>query len=78
MSPDGYTLIAKSLLGSEIPPEALPKFETSKLDDGYMGDSGYEYDYEQPYFEPATEEEALVSQLNTKLAVTEISREDLE
>jgi hypothetical protein len=74
MSPDGYTLVAKSLLGNDVP-EAP---ETSKLNDGYMGDSGYEYDYEEPYFEPASEEEALVLQLNTKLAMTEIPREDLE
>jgi hypothetical protein len=39
---------------------------------------GYEYDYKEPYFEPANEEEDLVIQLNTKLAITEIPRESLE
>lgn len=40
----------------------------------------YEYDYvnQEPYFEPANEEEELKMQLKTKLEVTEIPRESIE
>ena len=40
----------------------------------------YEYDYanQEPYFEPANEEEELKMQLKTKLEVMEIPRESIE
>ena len=37
-----------------------------------------ESDYQEPYFEPANQEEELVAQLSTKLAVTEIPRKELK
>ena len=40
--------------------------------------ANYEYDYQEPYFEPANVEEDLLVQLSTKLAVTEIPREELK
>lgn len=40
--------------------------------------STYDYVAQEPYFEPANEEEELLAQLNSKLLVTEIPREDLE
>ena len=36
------------------------------------------YDYQEPYFEPASREEDLIQQLNAKLAVTAIPNEQLE
>ena len=86
--PDGY-----SLLGKETPEVEINNNNVSKSDDGYVGDEyvgdesvgdnqyemdNYEYVCPEPYFEPANEEETLVMQLNTKLAMTEIRREDLE
>lgn len=82
----------EALLGKEAPeaplkgkeaPEAPLKTKTYNYyskpsDDGYVGDSGYEYDYQEAFFEPANEEEALLDQLNMKLAVTEIPREEIE
>ena len=44
--------------------------------DGYTISN--EYDYQEPYFEPANMEEDLMAQLCTKLAVTEIPREELK
>jgi hypothetical protein len=67
VSPDGYTLLGKEAT-------LVPDAGRSPLGPN----SGYEYDYQEPYFQPANEEEALVMQLNTKLAVTEVSREVLE
>ncbi len=66
---DGYSLVAR-----ETPTD------DGYEGDGYVGDgdSGYDYDYQEPFFEPANEEEELIVQLNTKLAVTTIPRQDLE
>ena len=77
-SPDGYSLLKKE------GPEAPSGYDFNSNggyvlgDDGFVEDNPYDYDYQEPYFEPANEEEALIVQLNTKLAVTEISREELE
>ena len=40
--------------------------------------SAYDYVSQEPYFEPASEEDELLAQLNSKLLVTEIPREDLK
>ena len=37
-----------------------------------------DYDYSEPYFEPANKEEELIMQLSTQLVVPEISRENLK
>ena len=77
-SPNGYSLILKE--GTEAPTKRDP----NSADDGYEGEDGYawenpyDYDYQEPYFEPANEEEELIAQLNTQLSVTEIPREELE
>ena len=75
-TPDGYTLIT-----SENFPQVFPNGEV-RLVNNYVLSSernqGSDYDYQEPYFEPASQEEELVLQLNTKLAVTEIPREDIE
>ena len=55
--------------------------ENPYADSGYgysTGKAGFDYDYQEPYFEPANEEEALLLQLSTTLAVTTIPREELE
>ena len=75
LSPDGYSLLGKETSNDS----ALDDHPGNSRGNGIrFRDSGYEYDYEEPYFEPASEEEALIMQLNTKLAVTEVPREDLE
>lgn len=87
-SADGYTLIGRETPevttctpGRETPEvTACTPLSTTACnsEDGYVGDSGYDYDYQEPYFEPASKEEELIVQLSTKLAVTDIPREDLE
>ena len=75
VSQDGYTFIGEDqLISSEL---SIHKSPSRK--EGFEGDDGYveEYDYHEPYFEPANEEEALIQQLNA-LAVTEIPGGELE
>ena len=62
---NGYTLVGKEEKGV-------------KSDDPVYMDVGNDYDYQEPYFEPASKEEELIMQLNTTLAVTTIPREQLE
>ena len=68
---DGYTLLT-----SEEPTEE------SKKDAG-KGDLEYELDHEdylycEPFFEPASQEEELIVQLNEKLEITEIPLKELK
>ncbi len=73
---DGYMLVTTENM-AQTPPNG-----DTRLVNNYVlssgNDQGYDYDYQEPYFEPANQEEELVVQLNTKLAVTEIPREELE
>lgn len=67
-TPDGYSLITSD------------NVEESNRDLMLSGghDQGNDYDYQEPYFEPASQEEELVLQLSTKLAVTEIARDEIQ
>ena len=71
---DGYTVIRTENLENSI--------QTTKITNNYVlssdTDNGYDYDYQVPYFQPASQEEELVVQLNSKLMVTEILREKLK
>ena len=62
---NGYTLVGK-------------EEKDVKSDDAAYMDVDNDYDYQEPYFEPASKEEELITQLNTTLAVTTIPREHLE
>ena len=69
---DGYTLLAAdhTIFGFS---------ERSKVTTGEGKLEGEcEYDYQEPYFEPASHEEELLVQLNQRLVITEIPKEDLK
>ena len=60
--------------------ESIPKYVNSPFlqEDGKEKAGSYEYDYQEPYFEPAMVEEDLLVQLTSKLSVQEIVREELK
>jgi len=65
-----------SYLNEDMYENMKEEMEEKKMEkNGYERD---EYDYEQPYFEPASIEEELIIQLNKTLAVEEIKREEIE
>ena len=66
-TPDGYSLVTA---------ENIEEGNRDLLSSSGH-DQGNDYDYQEPYFEPANQEEELMLQLSAKLAVTEISRNEI-
>ena len=67
---DGYTLLAKEEGYYNVKTEQHV-VKTTKTEDT-------DYDYQEPYFEPANVEEELIMQLSTKLVIPEIPQENLQ
>ena len=66
-TPDGYSVItSENIINDDI-----------VLSSGY-DDQNHDYDDQSPFFEPANQEEELMLQLSAKLAVTEITRNEIQ
>ena len=67
----GYIELNTSII-STLPLRVL----TDQHNSGY--ETAYDFENQEPYFEPATEEVELIMQLTSKLQVLEIPREQLK